>query len=135
MARPERCRKISSPPIMKGYKPFGLPVCELEFISLQFEEYESIRLVSYEMMSQEDAAKRMKISRPTLTRIYNKAIKKISQAFVEGKAIAFEGGNCEFDSNWFRCKKCHRLIEGLENHIKCSNCDEYSLDELIRLNK
>lgn len=119
MARPEKNRKISQPPIMKGFKPYGIPRCKVETIQLPLEEYESIRLVNYEMMSQKDAAVLMDISRPTLTRIYNKALKNISKAFIEGKAIEIEGGNYEFDKDWYRCKNCHNLVEGDDKKLVC----------------
>jgi predicted DNA-binding protein (UPF0251 family) len=134
MARPEKSRKICHPPKMKGFKPFGMPSCKAESIILSFEEYESIRLVSYEMLSQEQAAEQMNVSRPTLTRIYNKAIKSTAKALMEGKAIKIEGGNYELDNEWYRCRKCHKLIEGLENHVKCDNCPDYNKEELINLN-
>ena len=42
-----------------------------------------------------------------------------------GKAIEIEGGNYELDKEWYRCRKCFKLIEGLENHTKCKNCTLY----------
>ncbi len=135
MARPEKNRKIGSPPLMRGYKPYGIPLCKIETIRITFEEYESVRLVNYEMMMQEKAAELMNISRPTLTRIYNKAIKTIARAFVEGKAIEIEGGNYEFDEDWYRCNRCHKLIQGMENHKKCEDCPVYSEQELMKLNR
>lgn len=119
MARPEKNRKISQPPIMKGFKPYGIPRCKVEAVQLTFEEYESIRLVSYEMLPQKEAAVHMNVSRPTLTRIYNKALKNISKAFIEGKSIEIEGGNYEFDKDWSRCKNCHNLIEGEHHKATC----------------
>ena len=44
------------PPLMDGYKPFGIPR-ELETVVLQFEELEAIRLADYEHLYQEEAAK------------------------------------------------------------------------------
>jgi len=134
MARPEKNRKICRPPLMKGYKPFGIPLCKIEKIKLTFEEYESIRLVTYNNLHQEKAAEQMNVSRPTLTRIYNKALKNIAMAFIEGKAIEFEGGNYELDQVWYRCKKCYNLIESPINHLKCETCTDYNEDELINLN-
>ncbi|OFX16636.1 MAG: hypothetical protein A2033_11610 [Bacteroidetes bacterium GWA2_31_9] len=135
MPRPRKNRKIDFPPKMKGFKPFGIPSCKIESIKLTFEEYESLRLVSYDMLPQDQAAEQMNVSRPTLTRIYNNALKIIAKAFVEGLAIEIDGGNYEFEQDWFRCKKCHKLIQGLDNHIKCENCLDFSLNELINLNK
>ncbi len=134
MARPEKNRKICQPPLMKGFKPFGIPLCKIEKIKLTFEEYESIRLVTYNKLPQDKAAALMNISRPTLTRIYNKALKNIAQALIEGKAIEFEGGNYELDQDWYRCRKCHNLIEALDNQIKCEKCTDYTDSELINLN-
>ena len=71
---------------MAGFKPFGMPLCELDVVKLQYDEYESINLVNYMNLPQEVAAEKMDISRPTFTRIYNCALKKIAQAFVECKA-------------------------------------------------
>lgn len=135
MPRPRKTRNISNPPMMQGFKPFGLPLCKLESVQLTYEEYESIRLVNYELLPQDQAAEKMNVSRPTFTRIYNKALLTIGTAFVEGKAILIEGGNYSLDKEWFRCKKCHKLIEGLDNHVKCANCDIFGQDELILLNK
>jgi uncharacterized protein len=134
MARPNKSRKISNPPKMKGFKPFGMPSCKIEPVILKFEEYESIRLVNYELLSQEESAELMNISRPTFTRIYNRALKQIAKSFVEGKAIEIEGGNYLLDKDWYRCKKCFKLIEGLENHSKCKDCKLYGDSELIKIN-
>jgi uncharacterized protein len=134
MPRPQKSRKIGIPPKMKGFKPFGMPVCKIDPIFLTFEEYESIRLVNYDKQSQEQAAINMNISRPTFTRIYNKALKQIAKSFVEGKAIIIEGGNYELDKDWYRCKKCYKLIQGIENHSKCENCPAFSDNELVKIN-
>ena len=120
---------------MKGFKPFGIPAKALASIPLLFDEYESIRLLDYLGLTQEQAAQKMEVSRPTLTRIYEKARQTIAKAFVEGKMIVIEGGNVQFDSLWYRCKKCYKLIEGIENHIACNNCDNFGDDELILLNE
>ena len=111
---------------MKGFKPYGLPLCKIETLKLSFDEYESIRWVGYDSLSQDQAAELMNISRPTFTRIYNKALKTIAKAFVEGHAIEIGGGNYQFEQDWYRCKKCYKLIQGIENHIKCENCLLYS---------
>lgn len=134
MPRPHKSRKICNPPKMQGFKPFGIAFCDSEQILLQYDEYETIKLLNYEKLSQIEAAESMKISQPTLTRIYNSALVKIAQAFVEGKTILIEGGNFELEKEWYKCKKCFKLIEGLENHIKCFGCDRFGKDELVKIN-
>jgi len=134
MSRPQKTRKINNPPKMKGFRPFGMPSCVKASVMLKYEEYESIRLVNYEMLPQEVASKQMNISRPTFTRIYNRALKIIAKSFVEGKTIEIEGGNYQFDKEWYRCRKCYKLIQGIENHSKCKDCTAYGESELIKLN-
>ena len=133
MPRPKQDRKISVPPIMQGFKPFGIPLRMLDSVSLLFDEYEAVRLLDYDGLNQEQAAERMQVSRPTLTRIYEKARKTIATAFVEGKMITIEGGNVQFDKQWFRCKRCFKLVDGIENHKPCKDC-KLSDDELVPLN-
>jgi predicted DNA-binding protein (UPF0251 family) len=135
MARPQKCRKLCNPPKMEGFKPYGMAKCNIMPVILKYEEFESIRLVDYDLLSQDFAAEKMNISRPTFTRIYNRALKTIAKAFVEGKSIEIEGGNFKFEHDWYRCKKCFKLIEGIENHSRCNNCKGFSANELIRMNQ
>jgi uncharacterized protein len=134
MSRPQKARKIFNPPKMKGFRPFGMKSCVSDSVRLKYEEFESIRLVNYENLSQEAAASRMNISRPTFTRIYNRALKQIARSFVEGRSIEIDGGNYQLDKDWYRCRKCFKLIEGMENHVKCKDCTAYGETELIKLN-
>jgi predicted DNA-binding protein (UPF0251 family) len=135
MPRVKQSRKICQPPIMQGFKPYGIPRCELQSVILHFDEYEALRLVDYEGCMQDEAAERMNVSRPTLTRIYEKARKTMAKALVEGSIIVIEGGNVQFEKQWFRCKKCFKLIGGLENHVPCRNCRSFCIDELTEINK
>ena len=133
MSRPKQFRKIVSPPLMTGFKPFGIPRAQLEEVVLHYDEYEAVRLLDYEGLMQEQAAEKMNVSRPTLTRIYESARKTIAKAFVEGKMIVIEGGNVDFGRQWFRCQKCYKLIDGVENHIPCKNCVSFGNEELTPL--
>mgnify|MGYP003394334706 CR=1 FL=1 len=134
MPRPKQNRTICNPPLMVGFKPFGITGHLLCSVTLLYDEYEAIRLLDYEGLTQEQAAEQMHVSRPTLTRIYEKARITIAKAFVEGKIILIEGGNVQFDRQWFRCKRCYKLIGGLENHVRCKNCNSFSNDELTLIN-
>lgn len=87
MPRPKKCRKICSSPGIKGFKPIGIARDELESITINYDEYEALKMVAYENLSQEEAAKRMDVSRPTLTRIYNSALKKLTSGIFEEKLI------------------------------------------------
>ena len=92
-------------------------------------------MVNYQGLHQEQAAEKMGISRPTFTRIYNRALKKIARAFVECASIEIEGGHVEFEKQWYKCRKCYKLIEGLDGHTICKDCKSYGDNELINLNQ
>ncbi|NJK85465.1 MAG: DUF134 domain-containing protein [Bacteroidales bacterium] len=118
MPNRRRNRKVTMPPPMEGFKPFGIPMRELEPVVLLFEEYESLRLADYENLTHEEAAVKMNISRPTFTRLYEKSRKSIAKAFVEGKAIFIQGGNFITDDYWYRCYNCHETMITLKSTKK-----------------
>jgi len=62
---------------------------------LTLDEFEAVRLACLEGLKQVDAAKKMKVSRPTFSRIETSAHKKIADALVNVKAIRIEGGSCK----------------------------------------
>lgn len=121
--RPKRHRRLGKPPGMMGFKPIGIPMVMSDHISVQYEEYEALRLADYENLSHAEAAEKMNVSRPTFTRIYEKIRNKLAQAFVEGKTILIEGGNVEFDKQWFRCASCHTVFHVPEGQKPvCTSC-------------
>ena len=67
----------------------------LEEINLTLDELEAIRLADFDGLYQEDAAKKMNISRQTFGNIINSAHKKIADALINAKALKIEGGNIE----------------------------------------
>lgn len=135
MPRPVNCRKIETPPTMNGFKPYGMFPSKKQKIKIHFDEYESFKMVAYQNLSQEEAAAKMNISRPTLTRIYNRALQKIAKAFVECLTIEIEGGNVNFEKDWYKCCKCYKLIDGIENHTRCKKCKAFGKKELIRISQ
>lgn len=72
-----------------------MPVNELEEINLTLDELEAIRLADFMELYQEDAAKRMNISRQTFGNIINSAHKKIADVLLNAKALKIEGGPVE----------------------------------------
>lgn len=77
------------------FKPLCKPLNKLEGVYLNLDEFEAIRLSCFEGLRQEDAAKQMKVSRPTFSRIETSAHRKIADALVNIKAIRIEGGCCK----------------------------------------
>ena len=92
MPRPFKNRFVQGRPGSVVYKPAGVPARTLEWVSLGLDEFEVIRLLDNEGLEQEKVAELMGISRPTVTRIYASARKKIAEVLTEGKALCIEGG-------------------------------------------
>ncbi len=95
MPRPCRCRRIRCRPGTNYFKPRGIPLDVLEEINLTLDELEAIRLADLGELYQEDAAKKMDVSRQTFGNIINSAHKKIADALLNAKALKIEGGNIE----------------------------------------
>jgi len=112
---------MNNPPHFKGFRPIGLPE-ENNPVVINFEEYEAIRLSDFELNGQVEAAQLMGISRPTFARIYESARRKVAQAFVQGKAIVFEGGKVYFDTEWYSCNSCGCWFNHTEKGQEIKNC-------------
>lgn len=122
MARPIKPRHLIFPHREVSFSPDNSVKQSNEDIFLLSEEYEVIKLIDYENMNHLQAAKVLHVSRPTLTRIYNRARKKIAESLVELKTLKLEGGNSIYIENWFKCEFCNSIynIPDLENFS--SNC-------------
>jgi uncharacterized protein len=116
MPRPIKQRLIDSPPPAKGFKPIGPGGWQHEAVVISWEGFESIRLVLHESLSQEEAAELMQVSRPTLTRIFNKALKNLARALTEGRPFLIEGGVYEVSGPHGTCGTCNRRIRNTGNH-------------------
>ncbi len=95
MPRPMCCRRVEFLPNSRYFKPVGIPIRVLQKIILSIDELEAVRLADYEGLYQEQAAKKMHVSRPTFGRIIESAHRKIADALIKGKALKIEGGNIE----------------------------------------
>lgn len=92
MPRPFKCRMVRCKPDTNYFKPRGIPLSDLQEVGLGLDELEAIRLADLEGFYQEDAAKKMNISRQTFGNIIAAAHKKIADAIVNGKALKISGG-------------------------------------------
>jgi len=124
-----------NPPVMEGFRPFGIAVTDLEPVILLYEEYEAMRLTDYEALTQQASADMMNVSRPTFTRIYEKARRSIAKAFVEGKAVFIEGGDFHTEDCWYRCDRCLELNVSKAEIKCCRYCGSESLRMLNQNNK
>lgn len=132
MPRRKRNRKIQVPPVIKGMSVYGVRGRKTNEVILHIEEYETIRLLDYQNMTQEEAAVLMDVSRPTLTRIYEEARNKVATAFVEGRDIIFRGGDFYFDDNWYKCNDCQASFSDYEENV--TNCPVCHSEHIVTLN-
>ena len=90
MVRPKKPRRILFNPEITYFKPRAVPLMELEEVALSVDELAAIRFCDFQNINQVKAAKKMKISQSTLSRILISAHKKIAEALIEGRAIRIE---------------------------------------------
>lgn len=74
------------------YKPRAVPLAALEIVNLGQDELEAMRLCDFEELDQEEAAKKMNISRGTVQRLLYSGRKKVIEAITQSKALRIEGG-------------------------------------------
>jgi predicted DNA-binding protein (UPF0251 family) len=72
------------------FKPAGIPLNRLEEVVMTPDELEALRLKNILDLDQNQAAERMKVSQPTFHRIMTAAVRKVTEALVNGKAIRLE---------------------------------------------
>lgn len=97
MPRTPKRRRICSFPDYYSFIPEDAEKEILETIMLSLDEFETIRLLDYEGLNQEECAFRMGVARTTVTAMYENARKKLITAVVEGNRLSIAGGNIEID--------------------------------------
>mgnify|MGYP000123810628 CR=1 FL=1 len=91
--RPRSPRRVECFPDVLYFKPRGVPLRELETVSLAIEELEALRLVDLEGMTQEDAAFNMGVSRRAFWEDLQNARKKVALSLTAGMAIEIAGAD------------------------------------------
>ncbi|MBN2237593.1 MAG: DUF134 domain-containing protein [Bacteroidales bacterium] len=132
MPRPQKNRIVLSPPLFKEFKPTGLRNKSLEKTILLLDEYEAFRLSDFQGLSHAEAAKQMKISRSTFSRLIETTRKKIASALVQGKTLRILGGNVHFKKNIIHCQNCKSNFDIQISSLihACPNCQSDQLENL-----
>jgi len=115
MARPRKWRHVCCLPQSNMFGPLKTSSLDNEVVLMTVEEYETIRLIDFEGLMQEECAERMSVARTTVQRIYNDARKKLAQALVNGSVLKIEGGDyklCDSNEQICGCGRCHRHRHG-----------------------
>ncbi|MBE7722571.1 DUF134 domain-containing protein [Lacrimispora indolis] len=134
MPRPHKCRRVCCMPQSKVFGPLDTPELSEQAISMAIDEFEAIRLIDLEGLTQEECAGRMGVARTTAQAIYNSARVKLAECLVTGKKLYLEGGNyvlCNDRTSHCGCRHCHReqhpeRTAAGEKDIQSHTCDEQS---------
>lgn len=111
MPRPKKCRRVCSLPP----SPIFLPAdggAQKQPVILTVDEYETVRLIDKEGLSQEACGTYMEIARASAQLIYASARKKIASALVDGLPLKIEGGD-------------YRLCSGAESSCDFGGCGRH----------
>lgn len=107
MPKTAKCRNVSGLPGQFGFGPTE-SVAE-DAIQLTFDEFETIRLLDMEGMTQEQCAIQMGVARTTVTAMYESARQKIARMLVEGRSLMISGGNVKFQIAQDEMSSCSRV--------------------------
>lgn len=88
-----------------------------DIVNMTVDEYETIRLIDLEGLTQEECSGQMNIARTTVQGIYNEARKKVADSLVNGKVLLIKGGEYRLCKEFgMACagRGCHRnrLMKG-----------------------
>lgn len=121
MPRPCKRRRICALPQCRRFgglegQPGGEP------LQMTVDEFETIRLMDLEGLTQEQAAGRMGVARATVQAIYNSARQKLALCLVQGRELRIDGGEyqlCPGPEGGCGCPRCSRKkAEGADHPMK-----------------
>lgn len=119
MSRPCKRRRVCMKPRFDEFSTSKS--CSKEIVNLTIDEFECLRLLDFEQITQEECAKKMNIARTTVTSIYQDARYKLMDALINGKKVIISGGNYELcneqDCKGYNCLTKDMLIKEREEDI------------------
>ena len=93
-------------------------------IMMSVDEYEAIRLIDLEGLSQEECARLMDVARTTAQAIYASARAKLAECLVKGMELIISGGDYTLGSEEHcgcGCGHCHRRRCNMQNDMDAQN--------------
>lgn len=90
MSRPCKRRRICARPVCGQFGPMAGQSNSV--IVMALDEYETIRLIDLEGMTQEECAAQMNVARTTAQAIYSSARAKLAECIVHGRELHIQGG-------------------------------------------
>ncbi len=110
MPRPTKCRMICRFPQTVEFAPTGGTEGK-EPVLLTVDEYETVRLIDKEGLSQEQCSQSMQVARTTVQKIYDTARRKLACALVDGRPLRIEGGEyqlCGGGNHFCGMQECYK---------------------------
>jgi len=90
--RPKKYRIVKQDPRISQFSPRGRAGRPDE-VEVSMDEFEALRLTDFMGLSQKEAAKSMRISQPTFSRVLTKAHKTLAAGLIKGATIKIQGGH------------------------------------------
>ena len=119
MPRPRKWKQVCCLPESNLYGPVNRPDLNRgETIFMTVEEYETIRLIDVEGLTQEECAERMQVARATVQKIYDTARHNLALSLVNGTLLKIEGGDYQLYHDCeeaYQCGRCRRNGFGHHN--------------------
>jgi len=112
MARPRKRKRVCKVPELNTFGPYtkdgeeaGMDIV----VEMTVEEFETIRMIDLEGLTQAECGQRMKVGRSTVQRIYEIARRKLADSLIHGKTLKIKGGD-------------YKLCSQLDEIEMCNNC-------------
>ena len=133
MARPVKQRKIVSPYPTVDFLLLDRREPVNGTVSFLLEEFEAVKLIDYEGLNHEQAAKQMNVSRSTITRIYKRARAKIAESLVENRSLKLNSVNIYLSENWLGCNDCECLFNFHQAELPdiCPVCKSSNIERIL----
>lgn len=113
MSRPLKWRKVCCMPKMTRFGPLDEELEQKLSVVMTIDEYETIRLIDFEHLTQEECSSLMNIARTTVQGIYTEARRKLAESIVDGKILFIDGGEYRLcDGTDHKCRReCRKKMK------------------------
>ncbi len=115
MPRPRKWKRVCCLPENNVFGQANHNLATSSIVVMKVEEYETIRLIDLEQLTQEESAEKMGVARATVQKLYQDARKKIAEYLIQGAILKIEGGDYKlydeqerFRSGCGRHRRCHQ---------------------------
>lgn len=120
MARPRKHKRICQMPEISS---FNSNEKTKDVVEITVDELETVRLIDYKGLTQQECAKQMQVARTTITSVYESARYKISDSILQNKELKVNGGEYELcENSGYCCGQCGKSKCRLCRHGECANC-------------